>query len=476
MTPSSNKIQIRVRQFGIVSSIIVGICFIAWGSVYLNHDWNDQISERFKSSIKTAGIIWLLLGILIALIKTPKLTNLILCISTINFLFLALEVCTYCLITLNILPPRLAIEDSSFGVFNRVCAKYDSISGYKWQPVDCRITKIVNRKIIFDHKFRPNQQGYLSNLDYQFQKKDSSVIRYLVFGDSFAAGMYLEHSWPDYLQEKLDRKFPERKFEIYSFAIDGAGLFNWHRIFINEVIPNYEFDGIIIAAWGNDFTRDFAIMHHEGDGAYFGYFDQVPKNHKDFRDNYLPNTWFTEIIPDSIIDQKIAEAKNPKNDIFHFTTPDLNLLMKIYDAFEQIFYLKKQEGFEEKFISSRKHFMKNYSIETFKERYGMARFEKLDTMIQYCKAHNKQVIFCTQADEVGIRDLKIGNYHYMQGELEGLARHYDMLYFDGLRYYLDLPDEEIKECFLKYDPHWSQKGSDIFAENFSQYFIQLYNK
>ena len=476
MTPVSNKILKLLRQFSIVTSVIVGGCLITWSFVYLNHDWNDQISEDFKSAIRITGILWLIPGIFAAIVKSSKFTNVFISLSAVNFLYLVLELGTYLLITINLVSPRLAIEDSSFGVFNRECARFDSISGYKWLPVDCRITKIVNGEVVFDNRFTSNGQGYLSKQDYMFRKQDSTITRYLVFGDSFTAGMYLERSWPDYLQNKLDREFAGQKFEIYSFAIDGAGLFNWHRIFMNEIIPYYEFDGIIIAAWGNDFSRDFAIMHHEGDGAYFGYFDKAPDNYRDFYDNFFPKTWFVEIVPDSVIDQKIARTSGSEQGIFQFTIPDLNFMMKLYDAMAYISYQRKQEGFEEKFISSRQDFMKEYRIENFKERYGLERFGKLDTMIKYCKAHHKQVILCTQADEVGIRDLKTGNYHWMQGELEGLAKHYDVHYFDGLRYFLELSEEEIGESFLKYDPHWSQKGSDIFAENFYRYFIELHNK
>ena len=474
MNGTSKNIQGRVHQFAIISSLFVGIVLLIWSISYLNHDWNDRVAESFKSKVIWIGGIWMILGILLLILKkTKQFSGLLLSLSTINFIYLAGEVITYLLIISNIVTPRHSIEDASFGVFNRPCARYDSVSGYKWLPVDCRVTKIVNKAIVFDHRFTPNNKGYLSKWNYRFKKKDPSTLRYLVFGDSFTAGMYMEDSWPDYVQEKLNQHATNQKFEIYSFAIDGGGLFNWHRIFMKEVLPYYDFDGIIIAAWGNNFAREFAIMHHEKDGAYFGYFDDVPQSYKDFQEHYFPEMWYTEIVPDSMIDQKIEKATNVQKGTIQLEKPDLYLLMKLYDKFTKLAHLEKQKGFEQRFISSRKDFLSDYTIQAFIDRYGEERFSKLDTMIKYCQANGKEVIFCTQADETGIKSIKIGDYHWMQGELEGLAKHYNAHYFDGLQYYLDLTDEELETCFLKYDFHWSQTGSNIFAENFYHYLVEM---
>ena len=444
-------------------TVIIGLLWLLW-SLMPSLKFDDPV----RPMVVPAAML-IILGLVFLRIRS---VNLLLLIAATGFSYLVLEFFLYLLIGFNVIANPVKIEDGSFGVFNRPCAVYDSTSGYKWLPVEARLTKIVNNEVVFDQRFSGNNMGYISEQDYSYKKSDILTKRYMVFGDSFTSAEFLDTPWPDRVQQLLDEQ-ANGKYDIYSFAIDGGGLYNWYRIFRYEIVPNYKFDGVIFAIWGNDLDRDFALMHHSDTMAYFNYFETVPENFQDFEENYIPDMWETaEIVPDSILDERKARALEP-TPFFEFPKPDLFLLHLIPQAFERLSFRERQENFEERFFSNKESADSLMGMQQIEENYGRDKVEMLEYVIAHCQENDKEVILAVLPEQMGIEYNREGGYNIIQSEVSFLSRHYQTGYFDGYHPFWDLNDAEVTDCFLKYDPHWSQEGSDRFARAFASYLQEI---
>ena len=50
---------------------------------------------------------------------------------------------------------------------------------------------------------------------------------------------------------------------------------------------------------------------------------------------------------------------------------------------------------------------------------------------------------------------------------------YNLHYFDGYKVFENMDNELIFDHWLKYDGHWNQKGSDLFAHKFAEYIQNI---
>ena len=467
-----SRINKFLSRFAIVSSFIIGLLLIGWTYAHSNLKLDDEISTGFKMGVGAMGLLWFFMAVLLMVIGKFRNEKVILLLSSINFIYLVFETITYLGITTGLVASREMILEGSLGVFNRPCAVYDSTSGYKWQPVPARVTKIVRNEVIFDTRFQANEQGYISERNFNYTKKDSNTKRFIIFGDSFTAAEFLPKPWPERLQYLTDSL--NGNLEFYSFAIDGGGLINWYRTFFYEIVSRYEFDGVIFAIWGDNLDRDFFIMHHTDSAVYSQYFTSVPQDLQDLKMNYLPDMWWSaDIVPDEEINSKIAKAKTASTLDVHFEKPDLNFLMKTYDAYHNFRYYARKNAFENRYMSNMKNKLASYSMETFIEKYGKEKASKFQAMMEYCRLNNKHVIMCSVPYLPGINYNKKGEFYSHQVELKYLADHYGADYFDGFEIYRELTPEELSHCFLKYDLHWSQQGSDIFAHDLAKYLTRI---
>ena len=438
-----------------------GVLLLLWAVVHELAFEHDLINLGFKYAIGLVGSLALLLGI--ALVRSNALARKgwILSLVTLCFFYLFAEFTSYLLRLTGVTNVRRQTQDGSFGLFNGACAEYDSISGYRWLQKDCRVFKMVNREVVFDQRFSGNNMGYISVKNYTYQKPDERTRRYLVFGDSFTAAEFLQQAFPDRAEALLNARIDtsKQKFQLYSFAVDGGGLFNWHRIFKHDILPNYEFDGIILALWGDDIDRNFFIMHHTDSIAYGQYFTQIPRSLPDLEQNYLPKMWHAaEIVSDADLDARLEKLRQSK---LNFAAPDLYFLMQCYDAFGHFRYLRRKKYYEQQHFSERKADLKYFDKAEFIVRHGKERWQKLHFMLDYCRQNDKEIIVAALPYLPSIRK---GELNMAQTEAAFIANYFDGQYFDGFDAYADFSNEELQNCFLKYDIHWNQQGSDIFAE------------
>ena len=61
---------------------------------------------------------------------------------------------------------------------------------------------------------------------------------------------------------------------------------------------------------------------------------------------------------------------------------------------------------------------------------------------------------------------------FRQAEGEWIARHFGVMWFDGLSIFADLPATSIRDFYwLKYDGHWNQGASTYYALRLADWII-----
>ena len=203
-----------------------------------------------------SGIVLLIFTVLLSLKKIKISNNLHLFISVFLYFYFLSEIIVNIAVKKGYLNNMITISDGSLGTFNKQCLSPDLIKGYRWIDEDIRMLKIVNGNSVYDRIFRPNNAGYVSGKDYNFKKEDN-IYRFIVLGDSYTAAEYIDSPWPDKIEMTINKPDDSLKYEFYSFALDAAGITNWHSIFFNEIVLQYEFDALILAVYDDDLYRNF---------------------------------------------------------------------------------------------------------------------------------------------------------------------------------------------------------------------------
>jgi len=353
---------------------------------------------------------------------------------------------------------EIPIQDLGFGAFNGPCADYDNIRGFRWNGEAPRISKIINNHVVYDHYFHLNEQGFYFDIDFKKIKSDSLSKRLIVLGDSFTSGEYLEKPWPVRFNELSgsDKK-------LYSFSVNGGGLFNWYSIFFNEIVSHYEFDGIILPVFGNDLQRDFFVMDHGPEVGLTGYLDTIPSSWQDVQDYFSEQLKpYATYMTDSLINQKKDEAIRFSEQQFRFA-PDIYLFALAISTPVRM----SQDNKFKKFLQDQ---IIDESItndhELIERELGTDKLRMMEEIIHYCEVNEKEMIIATLPYEPGYQYLDKGQEFKHAAVCKAICRRYDLLFFDGVAIYDDLDKKSLSECFLPFDVHWSQKGSDVFAREF----------
>jgi hypothetical protein len=119
----------------------------------------------------------------------------------------------------------------------------------------------VHRKIIYELKSNLNvsymdssvQTNSLGWREKEFSEKENNTIRIIGVGDSVMFGWGVEEyeRYMDILEKKLNKEYPEKKWETYVFAVPGYQLFMELEI-IKKYGINYDPDLIIYGYVSND--------------------------------------------------------------------------------------------------------------------------------------------------------------------------------------------------------------------------------
>ncbi len=358
--------------------------------------------------------------------------------------------------------PASAGKVEDFDVFNQTCITYDSISGFRFTR-GARIARVTNGELEFDNHFRVNKRGMVTSQEFVAKKTDSTGKRYIVFGNSFTAAMFLQVPWPDQVQRRLDSA--GKKIELYSFGIDGGGIKNWHRIYFREILPDYQFDGIIFSIYGDNLAREFLIHHHEDTvNSFVRYFPKAPDNSIDFLNNFLPKMdLIREVRSDEWIDTRLAILKEKP-----WTGSRLLTLMGKRLAPYQPTLLDFAIRFNQTWFSP----AGDVSIDEIMNRYGIEKIGLLSEIVSSARQKGADVIFASIPGLPGIYTHQSGKQTVTQADIEFLSSLWNVPFFDGFDVFFTFDEQKLASCFFEYDGHWTQEGSDWFAASFSEFLAR----
>lgn len=360
----------------------------------------------------------------------------------------------------NFVDPKEESEtelNSGFGYFNHACASFDSVRGFRWLDGAHRIVKFTDQAVLYDNTFKVNNQNYYSKFDYCFEKHDSAKQRFMILGDSFTASEFLDNPVADYLTEQSSED------EFYSFSVNGGGLDNWHSIFFKEIVPNYDFDAVVLNVFANDLKRDFFMMHHFEDQGFVQYSAHPPESFSEYLEKYHKDSKpYAPILSDLEIDALIAQIYAKQNN-FEFQTYSIQLLLFgpviLYEGW-------KWKQFLNEFLVDIDTPVDMQEIEDF---YGIEKIEKLNDIISYCKQEDKKLIFSSVPYEFAIYEHEKGKMLREARYLQFLANANNCVFYDGYTPFYDLNKEAIAELFFQGDTHWNQEGAMLFANNFLEF-------
>jgi hypothetical protein len=301
-----------------------------------------------------------------------------------------------------------------------------------------------------------------------------------VLGDSFTDADYLKMTWPDRVQRAFNsaKKAIGKHIELYSFSKNGAGLFNWHSIFFNDLVPNYEFDALIIASYGDDFARGFSILHYEDGVGYSGRFNEKPNSSQEFYEDFLPviephfakvatNEQITDLVEDIEARQTWRWPGIELRSIA-FTASQLNVILNSLanrsgrDRLAQMAAISDSQP--------------PFSIEELESNYRDGQMKMLWDILRYCSKNNIPVIMAAVPSREGLISLTSKPAEAVtshQREIRSISQHFGTLYFDGYVPFTGFSVEAIERNYwLKYDAHWNQAGSDVFAAAVELFIIE----
>jgi hypothetical protein len=402
-------------------------------------------------------------------IRKKKNTQYFLPLGAVSMLVLLLEMLIRISLYLNIsaIPTYLlrpAFSSNSYRVplFNSPSARADSISGYRWSKDSVKVLKIGRNEMEYVNTFAGNNAGFYSHRDYQHRKPDSSAYRILVLGDSFTDAYFLATPWAERWEAIMNAR--GKNVEIYSFGINGGGLINWHQLFLKELMPQYEFDAVVLAIFGNDLDRPFFSMHHDRDEVFLKYFDSLPG--PDFRKELLQS----EGLPNVLSADQWENIFRLYNQKLSWSSADFFVLHAVVNAAVNLQGKwtghSDQLRFVERFIVPSKEPITEAILH---EKYG-TKLLHLEDILSNCAARGKEVYFFCVPEQQGALLSAAGRTPQIVKELAFLANMYGVPFWNGYLPYQHLSEEEIAKHFMRHDGHWNQTGSDFFSRNIPDNF------
>ncbi len=333
--------------------------------------------------------------------------------------------------------------------------QYDSIRGYRLASTDkaCRNLKITKNVVEYDVQVNVNNVNLSSHYNYQKEKPDS-VTRLIVFGDSFSAGLFMDSSWVDILQANFIAK--GLPIELYNFSIDGGGLTNWHQIYLNEILPYYQHDGVIIASYLDNLRRPFFSLSSTSSEVRGGYFnDTIPSQGQVEEDG---DTLY-RIVEQREMDNHFGQLNDSKQTYHH----GFNLLLFSIEA-EGIYTLDKHIELQANWLSTEEI---DLNFEDITHHIGPSKFELLEELLDSIEENEKSLFLSGIPDKYGIRSSN-GKIIKSVMFLEAIAEEYKATSYDPYPNFATLPQATIDSLWLPYDLHWGQAGARHFANLYAE--------
>ena len=324
-------------------------------------------------------------------------------------------------------------------VFSRPPTTFDPVLSYRWNP-GFRYVRVAKGEIVCDLAPAINNEGFHCSFDYRHEKEDKRTFRFIVLGDSFTNDLAVNEAWPETLQYLLQSRAEHGiNIEVYGMPTDGGGLPNWLTTLKEFIVPDYEFDGLIVADWGDDLSRDWVVSHSTEDGLYWDRTDlkERPASHAEMEAGFGDMERLYEVRPNSEIDElvaKLREHASPKR----LTPSDCESTPELAPA------------------------DCDFSPEAFAERYSQERFDMFAEIVEICRQRKAPVIYSPLPTRPEVLFLQKNRQAtlYRQAQGEGLCKHFGIAYFDGCGVFGHVSPQSLIDLYwLKYDGHWSKAAS-----------------
>ncbi len=330
--------------------------------------------------------------------------------------------------------------------------EFDSIRGYRLTGNPCRMVCMgTNGELEAVATVRGNNEGFPDRDDFTPGRGDRQRKRLAVFGDSFTAGLYLERSWPDAVEDLARRT--DRPLELMNFSVFAGGLVNWWSVLTGVIeAKDYELDGIVFAVFRGDLRRGFTVAD---DRSYFnapgGYACmavgripieslRMPGTLQEARPFFAP-VFDAPIVKTAVLDRILKERPRTQRSLqpvlsrlcWHginrlFGTTDLAIPDEVTDPTKFPSHIRR----------------------------------RLEDIRNYLKSHQLRALVI----DVPSRDRLLDRLS-PSGESRAFAEFIGADFVDGGEAFAGLSAAEIRDHWLRYDGHWAQPGSDRFARHFT---------
>lgn len=325
-------------------------------------------------------------------------------------------------------------------------AEFDPVMGFRWLSDRIRWVGIVNSEVVFDNTFSGNNYGYICSYNYTPKKPSPEIFRFAVLGDSFTAGLELTTPWPERLQQLLCSRAEKCRVEVYSFAIDGGGLLNWHSVLTKQILPKFELDALIIASWYENLKREFVVYHSDESYMYIKHFapSQWPTSQKAFEKVRPSMKKLFKVMGERELDRLVSRVRREGK----------AGSVTVNDYCQD--WTQESEPAPSGYV---------FSTDAFIKRYGAERLGLVGDIVEAAKKRGIPIIFCAVPTRQGLLRMRKEDVKLIHRvESEGLCRHFGLAYFDGYEIFDCVDAESIIDLYwLKYDGHWAQAAANLFA-------------
>jgi hypothetical protein len=323
--------------------------------------------------------------------------------------------------------------------------RFDSVSGYRLTSTPSRFARITNGSFEFIGTARGNAQGFPDRDDFHPQRNGSGDVRIAVFGDSFTEAQYLGQNWPD-RAEDLARK-RGRNMELYNCAVSGGGLANWWSVLMRMIVPlGYELDGVVFVVYPGDLERTFSMWDHRGGSRpRFG----------------RTRGWDPSTFPATLSEAAPLMQEHP------------GLILAPAD-FERTIQGAWPAGAERRlrpfFLTRAWRLLRGRGgpaqddlAHQWPNRADPAKARLIADIAQFLKTRGLPALVIHVPERSLLLDPSVSHYRPIE-EARVFAASIGAEFVDSTSLYSSMTKREIRRQFLPYDGHWSQEGSDRFAE------------
>ena len=193
------------------------------------------------------------------------------------------------------------------------------------------------------------------------------------------------------------------------------------------------------------------IFEKRQDGIYDGLFKNSPKSEKDFASSFSPNmnlmySFFKASDTSSFSRQFDISARN-------------YVLLK-----DHMNKLLAGETLPESLSKHRLTLTDNYKSDQFNKHFGERNVKIFLAIISHALKKGAKIVFYQDPKKGTIpSEVKKDSTHYLFQWLDKIHPH-KIFYLDGNDFFKNFSKKEYDNLFFKYDGHWNQKGSDVFAK------------